>query len=513
MSKQTFIKGAMILVLAGLINRLLGFIPRMALPRLIGAEGVGLYQMGYPFLIAVMTLVTGGIPIAVAKLVAEAEAGGDSVKVKKVLITALLLSLALSIPLTLLCYYTAPWIVSNLLTDSRVQLTFLCMSPILVFVSVSSVLRGYFQGRQNMVPTALSQVLETLFRSVGVLLLAYIMLPLGIEYAAAGAMLGVLAGEIMGMLALFWQLARQKTAPSTHSSSDSSPLQSILHIAFPVTGSKMVGSTSYFLESIMIVQSLALAGLTAASATAQYGMLQGMVIPILLLPGVLTYSLSVSLVPALSEAAARNDLRMIHRRLHQALRLALVSGAPFAVMMWVLAEPICIFLYADAEAGRLLRLLTPVALFLYFQGPLQAALQALDKPGAALLNTFVGATVKLSLIYLLAGKLQWGIDGVVAAFAINIVLVTLLHGRSVYKRTAFKMAASDFLKIGSSMLLLGLFCSVAMYRVELVGPLARFLFCLLAGSALYLFCMFQLKLIDRHDLVRLPWLGTKWLRK
>src|SRR5690606_3770887 len=126
-------------------------------------------------------------------------------------------------------------------------------------------------------------------------------------------------------------------------------IRRLFSIAVPVTASRLVGSTSYLLEAILITQMLAIAGVATAAATAQYGILQGMIIPILFLPGALTYSLSVSLTPSLSEAAARGDMRTIHKRLHQSLRLALVTGAPFAVIMFVLAEPLCYYLYGNAE--------------------------------------------------------------------------------------------------------------------------------------------------------------------
>src|SRR5690606_13801063 len=118
---------------------------------------------------------------------------------------------------------------------------------------------------------------------------------------------------------------------------------------------------------------------------------------------------------------------------HQSMRLALVSGAPFAVIMYILAEPLTLYLYADESVGRLLRLMAPVALLLYFQGPLQATLQALDHAGKALFNSFFGACVKLSLIVLLAAKLQMGIIGVILAINLNIALVTMLHYISVAK--------------------------------------------------------------------------------
>lgn len=514
LTKQTFIGGTLILVAAGIINRILGFVPRIALPRIIGAEGVGLYQLGYPFLLVVLTFINGGIPLAVAKLVAEAESSGNEKRIGKILKAALFLSIGLGILFMSICYLAADWITSHLLTDDRVYTTFLVMSPIIILVAVSSVFRGYFQGRQNMIPTALSQISETVVRIIGVLLISWLMLPYGLEYAAAGAMLGVLAGEAGGMLVMlgmykwtkkkYQMYAKAKIGTNTAHMGGLAALKQLIRISVPVTASKLVGSSTYLLESILIAQSLALAGVATAVATAQYGALQGMVIPVLMLPSALTFSLSVSLVPSLSEAAARGDMRTIHKRLHQSLRLALVTGAPFAVIMYVLADPVCYYLYGHNEISVMLKMMAPVALFIYFQAPLQAALQALDKPGTALINTTVGAVVKLVLIYMLASNPKMGILGAVMAICVNIVLVTLLHYASVSRMLRFTMKAGDFLKTGAVMLLMGVVLYFVMNVQWSSRELLRFLSSMAAGGAVYVAGILVFKLADVKDLLRLP---------
>jgi stage V sporulation protein B len=521
LGKQSFIKGTMILLAAGIINRILGFIPRITLPRVIGAEGVGLYQMGWPFLIVILTLITGGLPIAIAKLVAEAEAEGNEARIRSILRTSLAIVLFLGTLFTSACLIAAPWIVSHLLTDKRVYFTFLCMSPIIPIVGISAVFRGYFQGRHDMIPTATSQIAETLVRIVMVLVFAYLMLPYGIEYAAAGAMIGVTSGELCGMLILLLHVKHSKkkslppvkaTIGSSQTKGRLSNLKRILNISLPVTGSRLVGASSYLLESILIAQSLALAGVTTALATAQYGALQGMVIPILLLPSALTYSLSVSLVPSLSEAAARKDIVTIHKRLHQSLRLALVTGAPFAVIMFILAEPLCRYMYNQPEIGGMLKMMAPIALFIYLQAPLQATLQALDKPGAALINTLIGSIVKLLLIYWLASKPEMGIRGAILAININIILVTILHWNTVVRKLKFHMQAMDFLKVGAAMIISG-FCSYAvMYTLWNSQEWVRFTSACFIAIIIYLILMILFKLVDRTDFTRILRLGKKAIR-
>ncbi|MFD0714004.1 stage V sporulation protein B [Paenibacillus sp. GCM10027626] len=526
MTKQSFIKGALILLMAGIINRILGFVPRIALPRIIGAEGVGLYQLAYPFLLVMLTLITGGIPLAIAKWVAEAESKGDSHRVKQIFHTAMAFIILFSLVITAAFIWFTPWMVATLMTDPRVYQTFLCMSPLLLIIGISSVYRGYFQGKQNMIPTAVSQTVETAIRIVFQLSFAVWMLPYGLAWAAAGAMIGVIAGEIAGLLVLLWHYRRHKRSSKPGQAEPASGgeaklsdrpkkrepiLRHLLSLSIPVTGSKMIGSFSYLFESIITARALAIAGIATAAATAQYGALQGMIIPVLLLPTALTYSLAVSLVPSLSEAAAQGDRRLIHKRLHQSMRLALVTGAPFVVVMALFADPICRLLYNYAEIAPMLTWMAPIGLFIYMQAPLQAALQALDKPGTALSNTFIGAIVKLLLIMKLAAMPELGIYGALIAINVNTVLVTVLHWISVTRFIGFRMQYLDFIKVGGAMIIMGA-ASLWLMKQQLMPalPLNLVAACLI-GLLIYLLLMVKLGLIDRYDLARIPYLN-RWFK-
>jgi stage V sporulation protein B len=512
--KQSFIHGAMILLAAGLLNRVLGFVPRIVLPRMIGAEGVGLIQLVYPFLIVLLTVIAGGLPLAVAKLVAEADSRGDSTAVKRIVRGAMTLAATAGVAASAVCLGLADWVATAVMTDARVHTAFLTMIPVLPLVAVSSIWRGYFQGKQNMLPTAFSSTTETLVRIVLTLLLAALLAPLGLEAAAAGAMLGMVAGEAAGLLVLWRQMTvdrklekaeqRQEPAGELPSGRNGHVYRSLIRIAVPVTGSRLIGSLSYLLESILTARSLAAAGLTAAVATAQYGALQGMVIPLLLLPGALTYSLAVSLVPSLSESAALGDWAAIHKRLHQSMRLAVVTGAPFVALMGLMAGPICLLLYGDDSMSAMLRWLAPIAVFLYMQAPLQAALQALNRPGTALFNTFAGAAVKLALIVQLATRPEFGIIGAVIAIGVNMVLVTLLHWISVARLTGFRMQPADFMKVAVALCIMSA-VALWIWNLQLL-PIDSLNLASsgLAAVLVYVFLLTVMKLIDRHDAARIP---------
>ncbi|OAB40719.1 stage V sporulation protein B [Paenibacillus antarcticus] len=521
--KQTFIQGTLILVAAGIINRILGFIPRIILPRIIGAEGVGIYQLGYPFFIVLMTIITGGIPLAVSKIVSEAEAANNPKASQTVLRISLALTITLGIIFMLLSIFFAPWITQTILTDPRVYHTFVGMSPMLVIVAVSSVYRGYFQGKQNMIPSALSSIVETVARIVCVLWFSFLLLPKGIEFGAAGAMLGVMAGEFIGLLILLWQYhAENKKGddPDTYNNLETEPvsipqkkvLRRLLKITIPVTAGKLVGSFSYLFESIITAQSLALAGFATSVVTAQYGALQGMIIPLLLLPGALTAALAVSLVPSLSEAATRKDMVTIHKRLNQTLRLALVTGAPFSVLMFVLSAPLCLLLYNDHDISSMLKLMAPFGLFIYVQAPLMAALQALDHPGKALRNTLIGSVIKLFLIWYLASQPQYGILGAVIAIIANSIIVTLLHGFSVARMLSFKYKILDFVKMGAAMIVMAGGTQFAYNQLPFHQlTWLQFIAASIVGMIIYFIIIFTIKLVSFRDLEKIPMIGD-WFR-
>ncbi|AOZ91882.1 stage V sporulation protein B [Paenibacillus crassostreae] len=518
--KQTFIQGTLILLSAGIINRILGFIPRIALPRIIGAEGVGIYQLGYPFFLVIMTLITGGIPLAVSKLVSEAEIADNPQASRNVLRISFGLTFGLGILFMFLSIWFAPWVTQVILTDPRVYHTFVSMSPMLVIVAISSVFRGYFQGKQNMIPSAVSSIVETVVRIICVLCFSFMLLPKGIEFGAAGAMLGVMAGEFVGLLILLYHYhADDKHNTSSNSAGKSlevprmegGVLRRLLKITIPVTAGKLVGSFSYLFESIITAQSLALAGFATSVATAQYGALQGMIIPLLLLPGALTTSLAVSLVPSLSEAAARNEHATIHKRLNQTINIALVTGAPFSVLMFILSAPLCLLLYSNQEISGMLQLMAPFTLFIYIQAPLQVALQVLDHPGKALRNTLIGAIIKLFLIWYLSSQPEYGIYGAVIAIIINSIIVTLLHGFSVTRLLSFKFNILNMLKICFAMLLMGIGVQLAYTQLPFhQHTWLQFLISCVIGFAIYMVIIFRIKLVSIRDIEKIPIIG-QWL--
>lgn len=515
MTKQTFFQGTLILIGAGLVTKVMGFANRIFLSRIIGAEGMGLYQMAVPTLYLIITLTQFGLPIAISKLVAEADASNDKAKIKSILKISLLFVAFLSIIFTSAMVIAAPYISTHLLTDRRVYLSLLAISPIVPAVAVSSILRGYFQGIQNMTPPAIAQIAEQFIRIITVLFLASYFLPRGIEYASAGAMIGIVLGELTGMCFLVFQFRKAKWNRFWDSSKLRQQMKGnyetwkgLFRIAIPVTSGRLIGSLTFWIEPVIVVQSLALAGFSTSTSTGYYGQLQGMAIPLLTFPTFFTYSLGVSLVPAVAEAFAMKNWRLINRRIYQSLRIALVIGAPFTVLMYIFAEPLCQLIYHSSDVGQIMKLMAPFFLLLYFQGPLSSALQGLDYAQVAMKNSIYGAVLKTAAIFLLASQPVIGMKGVTISISIGIMIVTLLHFFSLVKITSFTIELREFIKVGLAMVIMGYsglwIFSYVKERLDLASSL---LSASILSMGIYLIILFWSKVLGKQDIQRIPWIG------
>lgn len=515
MTKQTFIQGALILIIAGMLTRFMGFINRMVVARFMGEEGVGLYMMALPTLFLVMTLTQFGLPVAISKRVAEADAQNNPQKIKQIVAVSLTITLSASIIFTILLILAAPLLSKTLFTDERVLLPLIVISPIIPIAAVSAVLRGYFQGKQNMKPQSISQVLEQIVRIAFVALFIYLLLPFGIEYAAAGAMFSIIIGEFVSLLYMIRKF-RQKRRLKIRSHfketvlTGKSTAKELLSISLPTLSNRMIGSISNFLDPIIIVQCLALAGVSATVATKQYGELMGYTMPLLFLPMFITSSLSIALVPSISEAAAKMQTQLIHNRIHQSIRISFASGALATIVMLLFASDLLLFMYRSDSAAPLLVMMAPFFLFLYIQAPLQSALQALDLARPAMWNTLIGVIVKFAIMLFVATSSHFGIKGAALAICIDVLLVTLLHLLSLKKTINYMLPFKDIIRmllLCTTTFFITLYIKNQFYTEE--GNMILFIGLLLVTALIYLILLIVFRFIKKEELQQLPFFSVK----
>ena len=203
MSKDKFLRGAIILTIAGLMVKVIGSVNRILLSRLLGGEGIGLYQMAYPIYLLLLAVSSAGIPVAISIIVAEHLAKKDYGGVQQIFRLSLRLTFGLGILLAGSLVVVSNWLIgSGIIQDGRAYYALLSLTPAVFFATILASFRGFFQGHQLMTPPAVSQILEQFVRVVTMLVLAYMLLPHGLEFAAAGAAFGAVPGSITGIIVL-----------------------------------------------------------------------------------------------------------------------------------------------------------------------------------------------------------------------------------------------------------------------------------------------------------------------
>lgn len=457
---QSFMRGTLVLSVAAFINRILGFISGMYIARVLGAEGIGILMMAHPLVPLVITITELGLPVAISKLVAEAHARGERMKVRRILHVSLAVTGVLSVALTTISLLGSEWIASILLSDQRAYYAMLAITPIAPIVAVSAVLKGYFRGMQQMKTIAASDVLEHTVQIACVLALVHLLLPYGVAYAAAGAMAASVISEAISLLFLVtsYKLYGESKMPgetwASHLKQGRSTLGELLQIGLPTTGHGVIHSLYSTFQPLLITTSLALAGIGTALATKQFGMLAGYAFPLLFMPSFITQSLSTALIPAIGEAAANKNSLLIHERMNQAMNLGLLIGAPATVILYEWATPLTTLVYNAPEAGLLLKILAPMFFLHYFDAPLHAILLGLGRAKATLWN-YVIATVFKGVSIFVFGS-QFGIIGVAYGIGIGIVIQTLLNFFSISSSIGFYWSIRPYVKVGICMMLMAI---------------------------------------------------------
>ncbi|MEK3886458.1 stage V sporulation protein B [Bacillus sp. FSL K6-3431] len=462
MTKQSLIKGTIILTVAAFITKLLGFANGIMLANILGPEGVGLMMMAMPIVGLLFTLTTLGLPLAISKLVAEAEIREDKLRVKKILIVSLTTIGLLSIVVMIATFFCANFLSSILLTDKRAYYSFLAVIPMVPIVAISAVFKGYFRGKQNMTPIASSQVFEQVITIGFIFILVQGLLPYGIEFATAGAVLGSVIGEIFSLFYILLLFKKEKDKNFTlgnsfirHARNGKKIFTDLLQTGLPTTGDGLILSIIGMAMPVLITQSLSIAGVETPLATKQFGILVGYAAPLILLPGFVTHSLSVPLVPVISEAHEKKDHLLIHRSIQQAIRIGLIVGVPWTIIVYLFAEPLTTLIYKSPEAAIFVKIMAPFFLLHYFHAPLQAVLIGLGKAKAVMFNNLVSSVITLPIIFILTSNPTFEIKGVAIAMNVGVVLGTLLHLITVSKLIGFNLNLLDFVKVLLSGMLMG----------------------------------------------------------
>lgn len=417
--KASFLKGAAVLSFGAFVSKLLGALYRIPLTNLIGSEGIGRYQMIYPIYCLLLTVSSAGIPSALSRLVAAGQCPERAAfRLFVPLGGALtLLMLALSLPL------------SRVQGDESLQSGYLFLAPSVLAVSAISVLRGSFQGRRRMLPTAVSEVSEQAVKVAAGLGFAFFFRT-DLTRAVNGILFSVTLGEWATLLWLYLLYRREGGAPK-----ENVPLRRLLAFTVPVTLSAALLPLSSFLDSVVIGRLL---GAYRADAVSRYGLFSGCAMTLVSLPSAVCYGISSAIVPELAGERSGGKVFL-------ALGVTIFVSLPAALALWLFPREIASLVYRGldgeglAALARCVKILSLSAVLLPAMQTLSGCLTGLGKPTASALFLFLGCAAKLACQIALIPRPEYEIFG--AAISANVgylvaFLLELLYiiGRILQKR-------------------------------------------------------------------------------
>lgn len=419
----SFIRGTVFLIIVIFLSKCFGFVYRMQFMRIAGEEAVGIYMTTYPTFIFFISIAQLGLPIAVAKLIAEFRAKRQFPEVQAVMGKAFTISTVAMFVLLPPLYFSLHWIATTLLHNSAIALTLkisLITVPIVVYASL---IKAYLQGLAKIAPTAWAQLLEQVLRIALVMLLLPYFVSEDASLTAAGAMFITLLGEIFSLLFLAYHYSKQKVS-SKKSTYATMP---ILRIALPSAGSKMFGTFTWFLEPIIFLKALTVSGLAATAATTLYGVISGVHIPLLLFPSFIPNALAIVLIPAVSDAMARSNSVIATERIAISLRLSSIIGCLAATYFFIYGDELAMRLFHLEENRGFMKILAPIFYFYYVQSPLHSILQAIDEARAAMMNSIYGGLAKLFILFALASQPFIQEKGAIVAIGFGVLITSFLH--------------------------------------------------------------------------------------
>lgn len=550
-----FLQGTLVLTIAGFVVKAIGSINWILLSRVLGGEGIGIYQMAFPIYLLALQVSSAGIPIAISIVTAEKVARCDYTGAKKVFTLSFNLLFITGLLCSLLMYFGSDWLISSgYIIDNRAYYSLIALSPAIFFVTLISCYRGYLQGWQLMTPTAISQIIEQLLRVVVMLGAGYLLLPYGLAAAAGGASLGAGIGAFGALVVLMYyyyklprladgtplegtgtsQRANERhnkttatgndtdtTVTDEMTSSDSlsqrpviekessgSILYRLIKLAIPISLASVMLPLVANLDLFIVPRRLAVAGFSTGEATELFGYLTGMAVPLINLATIITAALATSLVPAISNAKSLNDAKGVFYRTSGAMRITFMATVPFTLMLYVLAEPVVTVIYNAPKAAEATQILAIAIFFLGLHQVTTGILQGLGKPTLPVINMGIAAICKVILNWNLTAIPWLGIAGASYATVADIGVAALLNLIWIKRYTGYFLDISILWKNIVSAVIMG----IAMYFIYgYIAPLMPMFLAMVIsaaiGGVIYVIIMVLLKGLDRHDGQRMPIIG------
>jgi len=437
MSKRKgILYGAAILTASSIMTRLVGLVFRVFLSNKIGAEGMGLFQLIFSFYSLAIVFASSGINTAVSRLVAEQFALGNKGKVKKVMATSIKTSIVLSLFVGTIVFIFSDPISVYFLKDTRASISLKAFAPSLLFIAVSSCIKGYFYAANDVAKPASSEFVEQAVRMGFIGLALGIFIPKGIEYACAATLLGFTVGELASLLYLygFYRFAARKKLQCK--ASKEGALGKLLSISVPIAFSSYTTSILRMEENILILGGLQKFGGTYTEAISTYGILSGMVMPTIMFPVSLLTSLAIIILPEVSKANVTHNNKAISDTVAKVLQFTTLLSVLIVGVFVTFPYELGTAIYNTSEVGSMLRMLSMICPFIYLEVVVVGILNALGEQMSSMRYNIADSLLRLLLIYIFVP--QYGFTAFLWTMVFSNVFTSFLCLRRLSKVTQMR---------------------------------------------------------------------------
>lgn len=400
-TKSIFITGTLILTVAGVLTRIIGFFYRIFLSRLIGAEGLGIYQLISPITALGFAVTAAGIQTSISKFVSTEIGRKNPAGAKAYLFIGLVISLVLSLFVGIFIFHHADFLANSWLGEKR-------CAPLLKILSFSfapscihACINGYYYGIKKTAVPSLCQLAEQLARVGSVYLMYQICLAEGKPFSLSMTVWGLVIGEIASTLvslSCFTSLISKSEKKKRLSLPLSSYTKNLLTMAVPLTANRIVLNLFAAFENVMIPNRLKLFGYTNSEALSVYGILTGMAMSVVMFPSVISNSVSVLLLPTISEAEASGNLGMIRRTIRKTVEICLFLGFICTAGFFFTGNWLGNLLFQNALAGTFIVTLGWICPFLYLSSTLTSILHGLGYPSITFFLNLMGCGIRILFV-------------------------------------------------------------------------------------------------------------------
>ena len=426
--KNKFVMGTIILLTGGFFSKFLGFVLKIIITRQIGTEGIGLYSLVMPTFGLFITIATFSYPVAISKIIS---ARGKSSK--KAIFSIIPISIILNLFTLLIIFLISKPLANIFLKDQRLYIPLLSIGFTLPFIGLSSIIKGYYWGKQRMGVYILSNIVEQIVRIIVLILLIPKVIKVSLVLTISLIIIVNVLSETSSIIVMLLGLPKGVKITKEDLRPSKEYIKDIMNICVPSTSSKIVGSISHFLEPIVLINVLSYVGYSNNYIVTEYGIVNGYSLALLLIPQFFTMSISTSLIPELSKSYSIGDIKNCKKRLFQITGLSLMIGAFSTGIIFAVPEYFLNLIYNTNLGANYIRVLAPFFLLYFINTPLASAMQALDMSKDEMQITLLTSFVKLFLLTLLA-FLKIGMYSLIISTIITLIYSTYLHIKKVKKK-------------------------------------------------------------------------------